>query len=174
MRRRIFWILSVLCLLWLLIPTADNVAPDWTILVTDTEGHPISGASVTVFSRLYTHQSSVSVPGETQITSADGRVHFEERRIQTPGIQRLLLAIRSLTQEARPNFGTHTSVGAFKTGYGDPSELAVSAKNERESTANQSRRQESHLVLQKCKPGYGGKGCCFPDDPDKPILPSNN
>jgi hypothetical protein len=72
---------SALVLVWLLYPATDFVSPDWVAVVSDTEGDPIEGASITVSSQQYTlewvdHE-------EAKITGTDGRVHFDERRIRT-------------------------------------------------------------------------------------------
>jgi hypothetical protein len=87
-------------LVWLFFPAADIVSPDWDLLVTDTEGHSIGGASVTVFSQQY----SIERDGheETKITSADGRVHFDERRIRAVNLVRLVGTLRNLNQGAHP------------------------------------------------------------------------
>lgn len=158
-----------LLLLWLLVPTTDIVSPDWTVLVTDTIGHPIRGATVTVYSQQYTVESTDDE--KTKITGDDGRVQFDERRIRAMGLMRLLGVIRNLGQGAHASFGVHTWLTASKKAYGDPSTRDLFGQNERESKANGSARQSSHIVLLECPSDYSGFGCAFPNDPEKPVLP---
>jgi hypothetical protein len=159
---------SALVLVWLLFPATDIVSPDWDVLVTDTEGHPIEGASVTVFSQQY----SIERGGheETKSTSANGRVHFDARRIRAMNLIRIFGAIRNLDQGAHASFGVHTNLHASAKGYGDPSSLDLFGHNERESRANGTPRQSSSIVLMKCSLGYSGFGCAFPDDANKSSL----
>ena len=168
-KRMIVAIGAFMLLLWLFVPTTDLVAPDWNVLVTDTTGHPISDASVTIFSQQYTVESHDTE--STAVTGDDGNVHFHSRRVRAIGIARLLGVLRNLNQGAHASFGVHTYLHADKKGYGDPSTLEMFAQNERESTANGAPQQSSHIVLMQCSPGYSGFGCDFPDDPAKPVLP---
>ncbi len=156
-------------LTWLLFPAADIVSPEWDVVVTDTGGHSIEGASVTVFSQQYTLERVDHE--ETSITGPDGRVHFRERRIRAMNLFRLFGALRNLDQGAHASFGVHTYLAAFAKGYGDPSSLDLFGQNERESRANGNERQSSHLILMRCTPGYSGIGCALPDDPNRPVLP---
>jgi hypothetical protein len=158
-----------LLLLWLLVPTTDIVSPEWTVLITDTAGHPIESATVTVISQQYTTESQADE--KTKLTDNDGRVHFDERRIHSMGLMRLLGAIRNLDHGVHASFGVHTYLMAYKEGFGDPSELGLFAQNERESHAHGAAQQSSHVVLLQCPPGYSGMGCDFPTDPEKPVLP---
>lgn len=157
-------------LVWLFFPAADIVSPDWDVLVTDTEGRPIGDASVTVFSQQY----SVERDGheETKNTSADGRVHFDERRIRAVNLIRLFGALRNLNQGAHASFGVHTHLHASAKGYGDPSSHDQFGQNERESRANGKARQSSSIVLIKCPLGYSGFGCAFPDESNKLSSPT--
>jgi hypothetical protein len=168
--RIILPVVGVVLLLWLFIPTTDIVTPDWTVLVTDTNQHAIAGASVTVFSQQYTLEHTDTE--DTQITDAQGHVHFNERKIHATNLQRIFGVLSDLLgQGAHAGFGLHTHVHANKDGYGDPSKLELFSQNERESTANVSARQTSHIVLMQCSPGYSGFGCDFPNDPSMPVLP---
>jgi hypothetical protein len=169
MKRIILLTGPLLLLLWLLVPTTDVVSPEWTVLVTDTAGHPIRGASVTVFSQQYTIESQDAE--STRVTDDDGSVHFEERRIRAMGLMRVFGAVRNLNQGAHASFGVHTHLAVAKKGYGDPSDRELFAQNERESRANRSARQSSRIVLLQCPPDYSGFGCAFPTDPEKPVLP---
>jgi hypothetical protein len=157
-------------LVWLLFPAAYIVSPDWNVLVTDTDGHPIEGAAVTVFSQHY----SIERDGheETKITGADGRAHFNERRIRAMNLIRILGAIRNLSQGAHASFGVHTHLHAFAKGYGDPSSLDQFGQNEREGRAKGKSRQSSSIVLIKCLVGYSGLGCTFPDTSNVPSVPT--
>ena len=168
MKRIVILIGASLLILWLLIPTTDIVSPDWNVLVTDTTGRPLKGATVTVFSQQYTVESQDVE--STKITGEDGRVHFDERRIHPIGLLKLFGVIRNLDQGAHASFGVHTHLAASMNGYGDPNALDLFAQNERESRANGSSRQSSHVVLVKCPPGYSGFGCTFPDVPETPAL----
>jgi hypothetical protein len=161
---------AALLLICLLVPTTDIVCPDWEVLVTDTEGHPIGGAEVTASSQQYTvegHDTEV-----TKITGEDGRVHFDQRRFHMIGLIGILGVIRNiLAQGAHASFGVHTWVAASKDGYGDPTKLDLFIQNDRASHANGAAKQSSHIVLLKCPPGYRGMGCDFPINPDDPVLP---
>jgi hypothetical protein len=169
MKRVVLLAAASLLVLWLLIPTTDIVSPDWQVLVTDTAGHPIKGASVTVFSQQYTVESQdVEI---TKVTGDDGRVHFDERRIHPIGLVRLIGVVRNLDQDAHASFGVHTHLHASKSGYGDPGTRDLFAQNEHDSRANGSARQSSRVVLLQCQPDYSGFGCAFPNDPEKPALP---
>src|ERR1700722_17187038 len=163
MMKRIFFVAAALLLLWLFIPTTDIVSPDWSVRITDTEGHPIEGASVSVFSQQYILESQDTE--ETKTTDSNGSVHFGERKIHAVGLVRLLGAIRNLDQGVHASFGVHTWIHASKPGYGDPGNLELYSENERESRANDSAQQSSHIRLLRCPPGYSGMGCSFPDDP---------
>src|SRR4030088_2034141 len=110
MKRIILLAGASLLLLLLLLPTTDIVSPEWTVLVTDTAGHPVEGASVTVFSQQYTVESHDTE--ETKVTREDGRVHFPERKLHAIGLIRLLGAIRNLDQGAHASFGVHTYLAA--------------------------------------------------------------
>ncbi len=169
MKRIILLAGASLLLLWLLVPTTDIVAPEWAVLVTDTAGHPIEGASVSVFSQQYTVESHETE--ETKVTGEDGQVHFPERKLHAMGLIRLLGAIRNLDQGAHASFGVHTYLAASKRGYGNPSTLDLFAQNERESHAHGIAQQSSHVVLLQCPSDYSGFGCDFPNDPEKPVLP---
>lgn len=169
MKRLILWIALVALLSWMFIPTTEIVSPEWTVLVTDTAGHPVEGASVTVFSQQYTVETQDTE--ETKVTGEEGRVHFSGRKIHAMGITRLLGVIRNLDQGVHASFGVHTHVHASKAGYGDPSALSLFGQNERESRARGRDQQLSHIVLQRCAVGYSGFGCDFPEDPEKPVLP---
>jgi hypothetical protein len=68
-------VVATLLLLWLFVPTEEIVSPEWTVLVTDMAGHPIQGASVTVFSQQYTVESHDHE--ETGITGDDGSSEFQ-------------------------------------------------------------------------------------------------
>jgi hypothetical protein len=157
---------AALLLVWLLFPATDVVSPDWVVLVTDTDGHPITGASVTVFSQQYTIERVDHE--ETQVTGADGRVHFAERRIRAMNLIRVFGAFRNLDQGAHASFGVHTHLHASAKGYGDPSSLNLFAQNDRESHSNGEARRSSSIVLMKCPDGYSGFGCEFADDPNNP------
>jgi hypothetical protein len=169
MKRIILLAGGSLLLLGLVIPTTDIVSPDWTVLVTDTAGHPVEGARVTVFSQQYTVESHDTE--ETKVTDGDGRVHFAQRKLHAIGLIRLLGAIRNLDQGAHASFGVHTYLAASKRGYGDPSTLDLFAQNERERQAHGLAQQSSHVVLLQCPSGSSGFGCNFPGDPEKPVLP---
>jgi hypothetical protein len=169
MKRIALWTCAVLLLVCLLLPTTDIVSPDWSVLVTDTAGHPIKDASVTVDSQQFTVESESVM--DTKQTGDDGRVHFDERQISAMGITRLIGVIRNLDQGAHASFGVHTFLLTNKKGYGQPSEMALLTQNDIASRANGSERQSSHVVLIQCQPGYSGLGCTHPDDPGKPILP---
>jgi hypothetical protein len=169
MKRIILPVVASLLLLWLLVPTTDIVSPEWIVLVTDTAGHPVEGASVTVFSQQYTVESHDTE--ETKVTGEDGRVHFPERKLHAMGLIRLLGAVRNLDQGAHASFGVHTHLAASKRSYGDPGTLDLFAQNERESEAHGLAQQSSHVVLVQCPPDYSGLGCDFPNDPEKPVLP---
>jgi len=169
LKRLLIFAGSALLLLWLLFPATDIVSPDWDVVVTDTDGHPIAGAPVTVFSQQYTIERVDHE--ETQITGADGRAHFRERRIHAMNLIRFFGALRNLDQGAHASFGVQTHLNASMKGYGDPSALNLFGQNERESRANGKARQSSHIILMRCPPGYSGIGCAFPDDPDRPVLP---
>jgi hypothetical protein len=160
---------SALALIWLLFPAADIVSPDWDVVVTDTEGRPIEGATVTVFSQQYTLERVDHE--ETNITGSDGRVHFAERRIRAMNLIRLFGVIRNLDQGAHASFGVHTNLHASAKGYGDPSSLDLFGQNERESRVNGNERQSSRIILMRCPTGYSGIGCAFPDDPNLPVRP---
>jgi hypothetical protein len=162
-------VLGVIALAWVFLPGTDVVAPDWTVLVTDTSGHSIAGADVTLFSQQYTTETQDTE--QTAITGNDGYAYFTGRKIHANGLLRMFGVLRNLDQGVHASFGVHTYVHASKKGYGDPSELKLFAQNEREETANGSTQQTSHIVLMKCQPGYGGIGCDFPDDPSQPVLP---
>lgn len=166
MKRIVILAGASILILWLLVPTTDIVSPDWNVLVTDPTGHPIKGASVTVFSQQYTVESQDVE--STKVTGEDGRVHFDERRIHPIGLVRLFGVVRNLDQGAHASFGVHTHLAASKSGYGEPNALDLFAQNERESRANGSSRQSSHVVLVQCASGFSGFGCTFPDDPEKP------
>ena len=168
-KRRLIFAVSALVLACLLFPPADLMSPDWDVLVTDPEGHPIAGASVTVFSQQYTFERQDHE--ETKTTSADGRAHFDERRIRAMNLVRLIGAIRNLDQGAHASFGVHTWLSVSAKGYGDPSSLDQFAQNDLESHAHGFERQSSHITLIKCQPAYSGFGCSFPDDPSQPVLP---
>jgi hypothetical protein len=75
---------GVVVLAWLFIPRTDVVAPDWTVLVTDTSGDSIAGAEVTVFSQQYTTETQDTE--QTAITGNDGYVHFTGRKIHANGL----------------------------------------------------------------------------------------
>ena len=169
MKRLLLFLGSALVGGWLLYPAADVVSPDWIATVTDTEGHPIEGASVTVFSQQYTLERVDHE--ETKITGTDGRVHFDERRIRAVNLLRFVGALKDLDQGVHASFGVHTNLHASAKGYGDPSSLDLFGQNERESRANGSERQSSHITLMRCPLGYSGIGCAFPDDPNRPVLP---
>lgn len=166
------WLLRLaggLFALWLLVPTKDVVCPDWDVLVTDTQGTAIAGASVDADSQQYTleqHGTSVS-----RMTDKNGRVHFNGRRVRANGFMRVLGVVKGLDQGAHASFGVHTWLFASKPGFGEPAELSLFGQNEREGRANGKAYQSSHLVLQRCAEGYGGIGCSFPDDMTKPVLP---
>lgn len=161
-------VFALLFLTWLLVPTTDVVSPDWQVLVTDTSGHPIQGASVTVFERQYTLESADVE--ETAFTNDAGRVSFVERQIRANALARITGALRNIfSQGAHASLGVHTHLHASKEGYGDPGRLALFHQNELNSRANGSARQTSHIVLMRCPAGYSGIGCSFPDDPDKPV-----
>lgn len=164
----ILWIGLAALLLWMFIPSTDIVLPEWTVMVTDTAGQPLEGTSVTVSSQQYTVETHDTE--ETKLMGRDGRTHFSGRKVQAIGIVRLLGVIRNLDQGVHASFGVHTWVNASKAGYGEPSILSWSGQNDRESRAQGGGQQFSHLVLQKCSPGYSGFGCDFPDDPGKPVL----
>ena len=169
MKRFVFLAAASLILLLLLIPTEDIVCPEWDVLITDTDGRPVEGANVTVFSQQYTVEShDVEI---TKLTGSNGHVHFSARRLHSIGLLRLVGVIRNLGQGVHASFGVHTHLAASKAGYGDPSALDLFAQNERESRASGSTEQSSRIVLIKCLAGYGGFGCSFPEDPEKPILP---
>jgi hypothetical protein len=170
-RRVVLLVVASLLLLWLLVPKTEIVSPDWTVLITDKEGHPLQGASVTVFSQQYTVEAHDHE--ETRITGDDGVVSFKQRKIHSTGFMRLLGVVRNLDQGVHASFGVHTHLSASKQGYGDPTELALFGENERNSRANGSAQQTSHVVLLKCSSGYSGFGCDFPDDSAKPVLPLN-
>ena len=156
-------------LLWLLVPTTDIVAPHWSVVVSDTTGHPVEGARVTLFSQQCTLER---VGTETEeITNRAGEVHFEGRKLRANGLVRLFGVVRNLDQGAHASFGVHTHLATFKEGYGDPSTLALFGRNERESRASGFALQSSRIILQHCSPGYSGFGCHFPVDPQKPVLP---
>ena len=169
MKRIILLAGASLPLIWLLVPTTEIVSPEWTVLVTDTAGHPLKGASVTVFSQQYTVESEDTE--QTEVTGEDGRVNFPERKLHAIGLIRLLGVIRNLDQGAHASFGVHTYLSASKRGYGDPSTLDLFAQNERESQAHGLAQQSSHVVLLECPSDYSGFGCDFPNDPEKPVLP---
>ena len=156
-------------LMWLLIPAADIASPDWDVVVTDSDGHPIERATVTVSSQQYTLERVGHE--ETKVTDIDGRLHFDGRRIRAMNLMRLFGALRNLDPGAHASFGVHTYVYASAKGYGDPSSLAMFGQNERESRANGNERQSSRLFLMRCPPRYSGIGCAFPDDPSLPVLP---
>jgi hypothetical protein len=157
-------------LLWLLVPSTDVVSPDWEVLVTDTSGHPIQSASVTVSEQQYTLESADVQ--KTAFTDRDGRVSFARREIRANGLARLTGGLRNIfSQGAHASFGAYTFLHASKEGYGDPGRLSLFHLNEPNSRANGSARQTSHIVLMQCPAGYSGQGCSFPDDPDKPIRP---
>jgi hypothetical protein len=158
-----------LVVLWLLFPAADIVSPDWEVVVTDTEGHPIAGATVTVSSQQYTLERVDHEEANT--TGDDGQAHFRGRRIRAMNLMRIFGALRNLDQGAHASFGVHTNLHADAKGYGDPSSLELFGQNERESRADGNERQSSHIVLLLCPPGYSGIGCSFPDDPNRPVLP---
>ena len=169
-KRLLFLVGSALVVAWLLFPAADIVSPNWDVVVTDVEGHPIEGASVTVFSQQYTLEPIDHE--QTNITGTDGRVHFDQRRIRAMNLFRLFGVIRNLDQGVvHASFGVHTHLHASAKGYGDPGSLDLFGKNERESRANGNERQSSHIILTRCSPGYSGIGCAFPDDPNRPLLP---
>jgi hypothetical protein len=157
---------TLILILWLLIPTTDVVSPDWNVLVTDTAGRPIKGASVTVFSQQYTVEPQDVE--STKVTGEDGRVHFDARRIHPIGLFKLIGVVRNLDQGVHASFGVHTHLAASKSGYGDPNALDLFAQNERESRANGSSRKSSHVVLVQCPSGFSGFGCTLPDDPATP------
>jgi hypothetical protein len=169
MKRIILWIGASLILLWLLIPIPEVVSPDWTVFVTDAAGHPIPDATVTVFSQDYTVQTQDIETAK--VTGKDGTVHFDKRRIYPMGLMKLFGAIRNLDQGAHASFGAHTFLHVSKTGYGDPDGLALFGQNERESQANGSGRESSHVVLVNCPPGYSGFGCTFQNNPGRPAHP---
>lgn len=169
MKRFFFLTVASILLLWLLIPTTDIVTPEWEVIVTDTAGHPIKAASVTVFSQQYTLESQDVE--SSKMTGDNGRVHFDQRRIRADGLVRLIGVIRNLDQGAHASFGLHTHLAVFKEGYGDPTTLDLFAKNEQASRANGSPKQSSLMVLMQCPSGYSGFGCDFPVDPSKPVLP---
>jgi hypothetical protein len=158
-----------LLLLWLLVPTTEIVSPDWTVTVTDTAGHPIQGATVSVTSQQYTVESDATE--ETKVTDNNGQVSFAKREIHAIGFMRLWGVVRNLDQGVHASFGVHTWLFANKKGFGEPSRLALFRQNELNSLASGSARQTSHLVLMKCPDGYSGQGCSFPDDSTKPVLP---
>lgn len=168
--KRVMIVISVAgLLLWLLTPTTDVVAPDWSVVVIDTAGHPIEGARVTLFAQQYTLER---VDTETEkITNRAGETHFEGRKLRANRLVRFVGVIRNLDQGAHASFGVHTHLAAFKEGYGDPSTLDLFARNERESRANGLAVQSSRITLVQCPSGYSGFGCDFPTDPDKPVLP---
>lgn len=168
-KRILVWTMCAVVFLLLFVPTTDIATPDWTVFVTDTAGRPLEGAEVTVFSQQYTLETQDTE--ETKTTGKTGVVHFNERRVCAIGLVRLIGAIRNLDQGVHASFGVHTNIAAHKPGYGDPSKLELFAQNERESRANESSTQNSHLMLLQCSPGYSGLGCDFPDDPSRPVLP---
>jgi hypothetical protein len=170
LKRKLIFAGSALVLVWLLYPPADIVSPDWHVLVTDTEGRPIAGASVTVFSQQYAIERQDHEV--TRITGADGRAHFNERRIRAMNLVRLIGAIRNLDQGAHASFGVHTHLHASAIGFGDPSSLDQFGKNEHESHANGAAQQSSTIVLMKCPGGFSGIGCTFPEDSNTPTVPS--
>jgi hypothetical protein len=156
-------------LLW---PTTDIVCPDWTVQVRETNGEPIEGAEVTASSQQYTLESRDVE--QRKISGKDGTVHFDARRIRAIGLVRVLGAIVNIgSQGAHAGFGIHTSVYAYKRGFGDPSDLRLFTANDKNSTASGEPTQSSQLILMKCPPGYSGFGCDFPDDPSQPIKPLN-
>ncbi len=126
MKRFVFLAAASLILLLLLIPTEDIVCPEWDVLITDTDGRPVEGANVTVFSQQYTVEShDVEI---TKLTGSNGHVHFSARRLHSIGLLRLVGVIRNLGQGVHASFGVHTHLAASKAGYGDPSALDLFAQ----------------------------------------------
>jgi len=170
MKRYFILLPAVVLGLWLIVPTRDIVSPDWSVLVTDDSGQPIAGASVSVSEQQYTLESTDHE--DDKVTGADGRVHFDGRRLWANGFRRVFGTVKNvLDTGVHASFGVHTHLHAWKAGYGDPSILEAFARNEREATAHGATTQISHIVLQKCPEHYGGFECDFPDDPSLPVLP---
>jgi hypothetical protein len=170
MKRTVVFCFGGLVLLGLLVPTRDNVTPEWDVFVSDMSGTPIPGADVAVSSQQYTLEHNDTQ--ESKATDENGHVHFKRRTIWAPFLFRFVGVVGNIaSQGPHASFGVHTNIHANKKGYGDPSKLDLFGQNEREERANGPATQTSHIVLMKCAAGYSGFGCGFPDDPSLPPLP---
>jgi hypothetical protein len=168
MKRNFVLAIASLLVVWLFVPLTEVISPEWTVLVSDTAGRPIGGASVTVYPQHHPFESRDTE--ETQVTGDDGRTVFPQRKLRATGLARLYKSLVGLVEEPLANLGGHTFLVVSKPGFTQPSTPVLIALNERESLAHRRTRQYSHVVLSGCPPDSHQIGCDRPTVPDKDAL----